>query len=159
MQDYDELWNQYAMEFDGKLENVNGGDWNKLDEIEQEIAALWKLTADMYSAGFDEFFLNWGYECYSYAIRGIKRVADSGSGMEEISCNEVYELFDSTYTKVFARFENDERIKAYEDIVEYLTEEDEEVLEETYDHFDEKLGPLFCERAYKFYCEKLNKRV
>ena len=159
MKDYDELWNQYAIEFNNKLESANGGDWNKLDEVEQEIAALWKLTADMYSAGFDEFFLNWGYECYSYAMRGIRRVADADSGMEETSCNEVYELFDNAYTKVFARFENDERIRAYADIIQYFTADDEEILEETYDIFDEKLGPLFCERAYKFYCEKLKKRV
>lgn len=159
MKDYDEIWNQYAIKFADKLESANGGDWNKLDEVEQEIAALWKLTADMYSAGFDEFFLNWGYECYTYAMRGIKRVADDDSNPEETNCNEVYELFDNAYIKVFARFEKDERIKAYADIVEYLTEDDEEILEEAYDIFDEKLGPLFCERAYKFYCEKLKKRV
>ncbi len=86
MKDYDELWNQYAIEFNNKLESANGGDWNKLDEVEQEIAALWKLTTDMYSAGFDEFFLNWGYECYSHAMRGIRRVTDADSGMEEMRC-------------------------------------------------------------------------
>ena len=37
--------------------------------------------------------------------------------------------------------------------------DNEEVLEETYDNSDEKPGSLFCERAYKFYCEKLKKRV
>ena len=154
MQDYDEIWNQYAIKFADKLESVNGGDWSKLDETEKEIAALWKLTTDMYSAGFDAFFLNWGYECYSYAMRGIKRVADAGSDMEETSCAEVYELFDNAYTKVFARFENDERIKAYEG----LNEDDEEILDEVFARFDDKLCSLFCERAYKFYCEKLNKK-
>ena len=34
MKDYDELWNQYAIEFNNKLESANGGDWNKLDEVE-----------------------------------------------------------------------------------------------------------------------------
>lgn len=158
MQNYDEIWNQYAIKFADKLESVNGGDWNKLDEIEQEIAALWKLTTDMYSAGFEEFFLNWGYECYSYAMRGIKRIADTGSDPEETSCDEVYELFDNAYTRVFARFENNERIKAYGDIVEYLTEDDKEILEEVFAVFDDKCS-LFCEKAYKFYCEKLKKRV
>lgn len=80
MEDYDELWNQYAIEFNNKLESDHDGDWNQLDEIEQEIAALWKLTTDMYSGGFDEFFLNWGYNCYSYAMRGIKRIANSNEG-------------------------------------------------------------------------------
>lgn len=152
--DYDELWNEYAGEFNEKLEGENGGDWSKLDETEQEIAALWKLACDMYSGGFDEFFLNWGYDCYSYAMRGIKRVAETDKGI-----NKVYKLLENAYAKVFARFENDERIKSYADILQYLTEKDEKILEKTYDEFDETLGPLLCQRAYEYYCEKLNIRI
>lgn len=164
MKDYDELWNKYAIEFNDKLENANGGDWTKLDEIEQEIAALWKLAADVYGGGFDEFFLNWGYDCYSYAMRGMKRIAGSYNGLTKsgwlakTDVNKTYKLFDNAYTKVFARFENDERIKSYEDIVEYLTETDEKILEKTYETFDAKLGSLLCKRAYKYYCETLNKK-
>lgn len=152
--DYDELWNDYAIEFNDKLENANGGDWSKLDEVEQEIAALWKLACDMYSGGFDEFFLNWGFDCYSYAMRGIKRVADA----DKVGVNDVYKLLENAYTKVFARFENDERIKSYSDILQYLTEDDDEILEKTFEEFDERLGPLLCERAYEYYCETLNKK-
>ena len=159
MKDYDELWNQYAIVFNDKLENTNGGDWSRLDETEQEIAALWKLAADMYSEGFDTFFLNWGYDCYSYAMRGIRRIADANSGLDKAGCNNIYKLFDTAYTKVFARFENDENIKSYSDIPEYFTEEDEQILEETYDTFDEKLGPLLCTRAYEYYCEHLKKKT
>lgn len=162
--DYDELWNEYAGEFNEKLEGEYGGDWSKLDEVEQEIAALWKLACDMYSGGFDEFFLNWGFDCYTYAMRGIKRIAGSYNAMlrtgwlKKTDVNRVYKLFENAYTKVFARFENDERIKAYADILQYLTEKDEAILEKTYDEFDETLGPLLCERAYKYYCETLNKK-
>ncbi len=159
MKDYDELWDQYAGQFNEKLEFTNNGDWSRLDEIEQEIAALWKLAVDMYSAGFDEFFLNWGYDCYSYAMRGIKRIADANKGLKKTGCNHIYQLFDTAYTKVFARFENDDRIESYSDIVEYLTEEDEDILGKTYDSFDTKLGPLLCMRAYEFYCENLKKKV
>ncbi len=159
MQDYDELWNEYAIAFNDKLENDHGGDWNRLDEAEQEIAALWKLAADMYSGGFDSFFLNWGHTCYSYAMRGIKRIADTNTGLKKTECNNIYKLFDTAYTKVFARFENDERIKSYEDIIQYLTGEDEKLLEKTYDSFDEKLGPLLCTRAYEFYSENMKKTV
>lgn len=158
MEDFDELWDEYAGEFNSKLEEENGGDWTKLDEIEQEIAALWKLAADMYSGGFDEFFLNWGFDCYSYAMRGINRVADANGGLHKIGVNKVYKLFEDAYAKVFARFENDERIKSYMEIAEYLTDDDEKILEKTYDVFDDRLGPLICERAYKYYCETLNKK-
>lgn len=159
MKDYDELWNQYAIEFNDKLETTNGGDWSKLDEIEQEIVALWKLAADMYFGGFDEFFLNWGYDCYSHAMRGIRRIADANTGLKKTGCNKIYKLFDTAYTKVFARFENDDRIMSYGDIGQYLTGKDEKILEKTYDSFDQKLGPLLCMRAYEFYCENLKKKA
>lgn len=159
MKDYDELWNGYALAFNDKLESANGGDWTKLDEIEQEIAALWKLAADMYSGGFDEFFLNWGYDCYSHAMRGIKRIAEANSSLKKSECSRVYELFDTAYTAVFARFENDDRIKSYGDIPQYLTEEDEALLQQTFERFDEELGPMLCERAYEFYCENLKKEI
>lgn len=159
MKDYDELWNEYASKFNEKLESEFDGDWTKLDETEQEIAALWKLAADMYMGGFDEFFICWGFDCYSYAMRGINRIKDANNGLVKIGCGKVYKLFDTAYQKVFARFENDNRIKEYGDILEYLTEEDQAVLEKTYEKFDEKLGPLLCQRAYEYYCEKLKKSV
>lgn len=40
MKDYDELWNEYAIEFNDKPENANSGDRTKLDETEQDIAEL-----------------------------------------------------------------------------------------------------------------------
>ena len=157
--DYDELWNEYAIKFNDKLESTCGGDWSKLDETEQEITALWKLAADMYSGGFDEFFLNWGFDCYSYAMRGIKRIANANGMLKKAAVNNVYKLFDNAYKKVFARFENDDRISSYDEIGQYLTESDTEILEKTYDKFDENLGPLLCQRAYEYYCEKLGRTV
>lgn len=165
MKDYDGLWDEFAGKFNEKLENTCGGDWSRLDETEQEIAALWKLTADMYSGGFDEFFLNWGYDCYSYAMRGIKRVAASYDALSRNGwlarkdVNEVYKLFEKAYTKVFARFENDERIKSYGDIGRYLDENDGKILEKTYEIFDKLDGRLLCRRAYEFYHDNLKKAV
>ena len=46
MDDYGKLWDNYSIEFNSKLVNSNG-DWNKLDEDEQEIAALWKLFVEI----------------------------------------------------------------------------------------------------------------
>ena len=57
MDDYGKLWDNYSIEFNSKLVNSNG-DWNKLDEDEQEIAALWKLFVDINNGGFDEERLN-----------------------------------------------------------------------------------------------------
>lgn len=46
MKDYGRLWDDYSNEFNSKLVDSNG-DWSKLDEDEQEIAALWKLFVDI----------------------------------------------------------------------------------------------------------------
>ncbi len=159
MGDYDELWNEYAIQFNDKLEDENGGDWSRLDELEQEIAALWKLAADMYGGGFDEFFLNWGYDCYGYAMRGLRRLTAANTGLKRTDCDKLVKLFDTAYKQVFARFENDSRLESCADILRYLTEEDRAVLEKTYEAFDEKLGPLCCQMAYEYYCETLKKAV
>ena len=76
MDDYGKLWHNYSIEFNSKLVNSNG-DWNKLDEDEQEIAALWKLFVDINNGGFIQFFCNWGFQCFCYAMRGLKRIDDT----------------------------------------------------------------------------------
>lgn len=141
MEEYSELWNEFAIEYNDKLESKFDGDWSKLDETEQEIAALWKLTADLFNEGFLEFFVNWGCDCYNYAMRGIERVG----------CRKLYKLLEKAYRKVFARFENDKSITSYEDIFGKITEKDEKILDEVFDKFDEEYGEELCEAAYKFY--------
>lgn len=142
MEDYVDLWDRFSIEYNKKLIEC-GGDWSKLDEREQEIAALWKLTADIYNGGFIQFFCNWGFDCFVYAMRGIKRVG----------CAEAYNILNNTYYSVLDKFREDERLTAYWDIPEYLTEEDDNILTETDTAFWEKVGEQLCEAAYKFYCK------
>ncbi len=148
MEDYGQLWDVYSIKFCEKLNNFNG-DWKKLDMDEQEIAALWKLCADINNGGFVQFFCNWGYECYFYAMRGIKRIGDTG----------LLTMLHNTYTNVFDKFREDDRLKAYWDIPEYLTEEDEEILEETDIAFWEEEGEKLYKMAYEFYCVNLQKKA
>lgn len=149
MIDYVDLWDRYSIEFCKKLEYKLLGDWSRLDEDEQEIAALWKLVVDMYNGGFLQFFCNWGYDCYCLAMRGIGRIGDTSLSM----------LLNDTYRNVLEKFKNDSRLKKYWDIPQYLTDEDREILRETDDLFYDKEGEIFAEAAYKFYCGTLNKTV
>ena len=149
MAGYEDMWDDYSIEFCKKLEYDCGGDWSKLDPGEQEIAALWKLTADMYNGGFVQFFCNWGYECYWYAMRGIQRIGDV----------KLLELLHKTYTDVFDKFREDERLTYYSDIPQYLTEEDENILMETDTTFWEGEGEMLCKTAYEFYHDNLKKTV
>lgn len=149
MTDYVDMWDKYSIEFCKKLEYDCGGDWKKLDADEQEIAALWKLVVDINNGGFVQFFCNWGYECYWYAMRSIRRIGD----------NKLLELLHNTYTDVFDKFREDERLTYYSDIPQYLTEEDEDILRDTDIEFWETEGEILCKTAYEFYHDNLKKAV
>lgn len=147
--DYDELWDNYSGEFNKKLVYDCGGDWKKLDETEQEIAALWKLVVDTNNGGFEQFFTNWGFECYWYAMRGIQKIGDE----------TLLALLHNTYLDVFDKFSRDTRLTYYSDIFDYLTEEDENILRETNIAFWEEHGDRLCEEAYRFYHDEMKKTV
>lgn len=147
--DYDELWDNYSGEFNKKLVFDCGSDWKKLDETEQEIAALWKLVVDTNNGGFEQFFTNWGFECYWYAMRGIQKIGD----------RTLLELLHGTYMNVFDKFREDTRLTYYSDIFDYLTEEGEDILRETNIAFWEEHGERLCGEAYRFYHDGLKKTV
>ncbi|MGN0670416.1 MAG: DUF4375 domain-containing protein [Oscillospiraceae bacterium] len=147
-EDFSDKFDEYSIEFAKKLEYNCRGDWNLLDGDEQEIAALWKLIVDMYNGGFEQFFCNWGYDCYLFAMRGLKRISD----------NSLLEILYNTYMKVFDRFKNDERITKYWDIPQFFTPEDEQILSETDSAFWETEGEKMAKAALEFYRDKLNKQ-
>lgn len=145
MKDYVDLFDHYAIEFCRKLENNAHGDWDKLNEIEQEIAAHWKLLVDMYNGGFLQFFCNWGFAGYWYAMRGLQRIGDT----------TLLGQLHNTYQAVLEKFQQDQRIKSYWDIPKYLSSEDEAILQETDRLFDEHEGEKFAQMAYNFYFIKM----
>lgn len=147
-EDFSDKFDEYSIEFAKKLEYSCHGDWNLLDGDEQEIVALWKLIVDMYNGGFAQFFCNWGYDCYWFAMRGLKRIGD----------NSLLEILHNTYMKVFDKFKNDERIAKYWDIPQFFTPEDEQVLSETDSAFWENEGEKMAKTALEFYRDKLNKQ-
>lgn len=148
-ENFEDLWDKYSGEFNKKLVYECGGDWNKLDREEREIAALWKLCADTNNGGFEQFFTNWGYDCYWYAM----------SGIQKMGYTELLERLHGTYMNVFDKFREDKRLKYYSDILEYLTDEDEEILMETNTSFWEIDGEELMKRAYKFYHDELKKTI
>ena len=148
MADYGNLWDDYSIEFNSKLID-SGGDWSRLDEDEQEIAALWKLYVDINNGGFIQFFCNWGFQCLCYAMRELKRIEDTS----------LYDLLDDTYCNVLDKFKNDTRLTAYWDIPEYLTDEDTERLDAADTQFYETECEHFTKMAYDYYSQTLKKMV
>lgn len=44
------------------------------EDWQREMAALWRLEADVNNGGYLQFLMNWGYESYVYASAGLKRI-------------------------------------------------------------------------------------
>ena len=112
IENLDKKWFDFTIKFVDKL-TKNKNNWDSLSEKEQELAALWKLEADMYNGGFIQFFCNWGYECFQHAIRCLT----------QLKAEECLNIVQQQY-KIIERLENDKRIKELWDIPKYLTEEE-----------------------------------
>ncbi len=147
MQDYVTLFDDYSIQFNKTLEYGCGGDWDRLDQEERELAALWKLLVDMYNGGFLQFFCNWGYSGYWYAMCGVQKIGERA----------LLDHLHRTYMEVFDKFQDDSRLKAYWDIPDYLTEEDEAVLDETDNYFWDEAGEAMAKRAYEYYHDEQKK--
>jgi hypothetical protein len=44
------------------------------EEWQRELAALWRLEADVNNGGYLQFFVNWGRESYQYASLALRKV-------------------------------------------------------------------------------------
>ena len=44
------------------------------EEWQRELAALWRLEADVNNGGYLQFLENWGRESYEYAIQALKKI-------------------------------------------------------------------------------------
>ncbi|TDQ78272.1 DMP19 family protein [Sphingobacterium yanglingense] len=112
MKNLDNEWFDFTIKYVDKL-NDNDGNWDALSEEEQELAALWRLEADMYNGGFLQFFCNWGPLCFEYAIRALTKLqAEECLAILQQQCG------------IIMRLENNKEIKALWDIPKFLTEDE-----------------------------------
>ncbi|HEY4261692.1 MAG TPA: DUF4375 domain-containing protein, partial [Schlesneria sp.] len=44
------------------------------EDWQRELAALWRLEADVTNGAYLQFLVNWGRESYEYASNGLKRM-------------------------------------------------------------------------------------
>ncbi|MDJ1502809.1 DMP19 family protein [Xanthocytophaga agilis] len=117
--DLDKKWFDFTSAYVTKLSKTGGHDWDSLSEEEQELAALWKLEMDMYNGGFIQFFCNWGYDCYTHAVRCLTK----------LQANECLDIITQQYS-IIERLGEDDRLTALWDIPKYLTEEETKALDE-----------------------------
>ena len=139
--DLDKKWFDFTIKFVKKF-SANDGDWNALSEQEQELAALWKLEADMYNGGFIQFFCNWGITCYHHAIRCLTR----------LNAEQALGIVQQQY-QIIQRLENDTRLKKYWDIPEYLTEEEHTKISDELDKQYWENTDNIIEKTFQVYAE------
>ena len=108
----DKKWFDFTSAYVTKL-NEAKQDWYALTEEEQELAALGKLEMDMYNGGFLQFFCNWGYDCYLYAVRCLNKM----------QATQALGIIQSQF-EIVNRLEGDERLQSYLDIYKLLTKEE-----------------------------------
>ncbi|MDR2284851.1 MAG: DMP19 family protein [Sphingobacterium sp.] len=112
MENLDKEWFDFTIRFVDKL-SANKENWDSLTEQEQELAALWRLEADMYNGGFLQFFCNWGPVCFEHAIRALTKLGAT-------ECLSILER----QCAIIMRLENNTEMKELWDIPKFLTEEE-----------------------------------
>lgn len=128
--DIENLWwetfgNSYGIEFE---KACIAGDYDMLDKDAQIIGALMKLQLDMYNGGFIQFFCNWGYPAYLFALEGLDKIAATREKA----------ILTKAYT-VIEKYEDDDRIEALWDIATVLTDEEVAILD--------RLDAEFCDET------------
>ena len=78
-------------------------------------------------------------------------------GIQRMGFDELLDLLHKTYMNVFDKFREDTRLKAYWDIPQYFTEEDDKTLNATDNAFYDGLGETLCEKACAFYRDNMKK--
>ena len=117
-------------------------DYKKLKPEEAEIGALFNMELDMHNGGFLQFFCNWGYEAYIYALRGL----------ESIGAIETKKLLEKQYG-VIARLKDDKRVDELWAIPEFLKESELDKLDKLDEEYWEDKEKIM-DKMYTHYIEK-----
>lgn len=131
-------WFDFTSQFVDKL-NKNNGDWRKLSESEQELAALWKLEMDMHNGGFLQFFTNWGVECYENAVRCLHK----------IKAEKPLRIITAAY-KVIDKYKDDKRLGSYQDLFDIISETEVEKINQL-DQEYWRVSDCVIELTFEFY--------
>jgi len=92
------------------------------DDWRRELAALWRLEADINNGAYLQFLVNWGRDTYEYAIQGLKKIG--ASRMAEII--DICQLLVDEHidvTKFVADHEAISAGKAFDDLQKGLPQE------------------------------------
>lgn len=60
-------WHQKTFPHDGRLSSL-------AEEWQRELAAIWRLEADVNNGAYLQFLSNWGRESYVYASQALKKI-------------------------------------------------------------------------------------
>jgi hypothetical protein len=90
-------WYDVTDEYHGRTLDHDGRLSMLPEEWQRELAALWRLEADVNNGGYLQFLCNWGRENYVYASRALKR----------IGANRMAEIIDRCQSLVDEHFDSE----------------------------------------------------
>lgn len=111
-----DIWWEYGVAKADKHSH-QGGDWLNLLQEEREAAALWKFQTDVANGGFLQFFCNWGYEAYQYALSALERIGDQQvlqlaqeaytviAGLENVEMESIWDIYKLLHEQELGRLE------------------------------------------------------
>lgn len=67
-------WYEVTDDYHGRTLDHDGRLSSLPEEWQRELAAQWRLEADVNNGGYLQFLCNWGHESYAYASRALKRI-------------------------------------------------------------------------------------
>ena len=106
------------------------------------MGALFNMELDMHNGGFLQFYCNWGYEAYIYALRGL----------ESIGALETKKILEKQYG-VIARLKDDKRVDELWAIPEFLKDSEIDKIEKLDEEYWEDKEKIM-DKMYTHYIEK-----
>lgn len=137
----EDLWFDTFEEYSIKFGDVRP-DYKKLKPEEAKMGALFNMELDMHNGGFLQFYCNWGYEAYIYALRGL----------ESIGALETKKILEKQYG-VIARLKDDKRVDELWAIPEFLKDSEIDKIEKLDEEYWEDKEKIM-DKMYTHYIEK-----
>jgi hypothetical protein len=85
----------------------NDGDLAVLpEEWQRELAALWRLEADVNNGGYLQFLQNWGLQTYDHALAGLRKIGANKMASVVEECQRLVAQYTDASLPEYERFRN-----------------------------------------------------
>ena len=99
-------WYEISDRYHGKSLTADG-DLSSLAEVwQRELAALWRLEADVNNGGYLQFIGNWGLETFRHAVAGLNKINAKKMARLVEKCQHLVDTYADASIPESERFKN-----------------------------------------------------